>query len=164
VYRYDQANLFHRLIRWSGSVPPISWLYARTLHHIDRVVYRATSGRKTFTSLVTGLPVVQLTTTGARSGLPRTLPVLGVPEGDRLIVIASNFGQYNNPSWYYNLRAQPHAEIVFEGTSRQVEAKELSGAERERWYARGVDIYPGWTSYRRRAAHREIPVIELRPS
>ena len=40
MYRYDQANLFHRLIRWSGSVPPISWLYARTLHHIDRVVYR----------------------------------------------------------------------------------------------------------------------------
>ena len=106
--------------------------------------------------------MVQLTTTGARSGLPRTLPALGVPEGDRLIVIASNFGQYKNPSWYYNLRAYPHAEIVFEGTSRQVQAKELSGAERERWYARGVNIYPGWTSYRRRAAHREIPVIELR--
>jgi hypothetical protein len=115
VYGYDQANPLQRLMRWSGTLPPISWLYARTLHHIDRVVYRATSGRKTFTSLVTGLPVVQLTTTGARSGLPRTLPVLGVPEGDRLIVIASNFGQYKNPSWYYNLRAHPHAEIVFEG-------------------------------------------------
>lgn len=107
--------------------------------------------------------MVQLTTTGARSGQRRTLPVLAVPEGDRLIVIASNYGQHNNPSWYHNLRAHPAAEIVFEGTSRRVEARELEGEEREHWYARGVDIYPGWTSYRRRAAHREIPVIELRP-
>ena len=43
-------------------------------------------------------------------------------------------------------------------------ASELSGAEREHWYARGVDIYPGWAEYRKRAAHREIPVIELRPA
>jgi deazaflavin-dependent oxidoreductase (nitroreductase family) len=163
VYRYEQANVLQRLIRWSAGLAPMSWFYARTLHHIDRVVYRATNERATFTSLVTGLPVVQLTTTGARSGLQRTLPVLGVPEGDRLIVIASNFGQYNNPSWYHNLRAHPRARIEFEGDTREVEAQELSGEERERWYARGVDIYPGWTNYRRRAAHRVIPVLELRP-
>ena len=157
MYRYEHANPLQRLMRWSGSLPPISWLYARTLHHIDRVVYRATRGRATFTSLVTGLPVVQLTTTGARSGQRRTLPVLAVPEGDRLIVIASNFGQHNNPSWYHNLCAHPTAEIVFEGTSRRVEARELEGEEREHWYARGVDIYPGWTSYRRRPRLAKSP-------
>jgi deazaflavin-dependent oxidoreductase (nitroreductase family) len=86
-----------------------------------------------------------------------------VPEGDRLIVIASNFGQYSNPSWYHNLRAHPRARLEFEGETREVEAQELSGEERERWYARGVGIYPGWTNYRRRAGHRVIPVIELRP-
>ncbi len=164
MYGFDKVGPFRRFMRWSGGVAPISWFYARTLHHIDRVVYRMTSGRATFTSLVTGLPVVQLTTTGARSGRERTLPVVGVPEGERLIVIASNFGQHSNPSWYYNLRANPRRASCFEGARRQVEAQELTGEERERWYARGVEIYPGWKEYRKRAAHREIPVIELRPA
>jgi len=142
----------------------MSWLYARSLHHVDRVLYTLTRGRATFTSWLTGLPVVMLTTTGARSGQPRTLPVLGIPVDGRLIVIASNYGQDRNPAWYYNLRAQPKASIIFEGTRRDVVARELGGEERERWYARGMDIYPGWASYRERAAHRQIPVIELSPS
>jgi deazaflavin-dependent oxidoreductase (nitroreductase family) len=112
---------------------------------------------------VTGLPVVMLTTTGAKSGRPRTLPVLGVPHGGSLVVIASNYGQDRNPAWYYNLRAHPGATITFEGERRDVVARELGGEERERWYERGVEIYPGWTSYRKRAAHRTIPVLELRP-
>lgn len=164
MYRYEQANPLRRLVRWSGGVAPISWFYARTLRHIDRVVYGVTRGRATFTSVVTGLPLVQLTTTGARSGRQRTLPLVGVPEGERLIVIASNFGQHHNPAWYHNLRAHPRATIEFEGERREVQAQELSGDERERWYELGMDIYPGWAQYRRRAAHRQIPVIELRPA
>jgi deazaflavin-dependent oxidoreductase (nitroreductase family) len=163
MYLYEQANPARRMMRLSGAVRPISWFYARALHHIDRVVYRASRGRATFTSWVTGLPIVMLTTTGARSGRQRTLPVLGVPDDGSLVVIASNYGQGRNPAWYYNLRASPRATIVFEGERREVLARELSGEERERWYARGIEIYPGWTSYRRRAAHRRIPVIELRP-
>ena len=105
-----------------------------------------------------------LTTTGAKSGRRRTLPVLGVPHDGRLVVIASNYGQYRNPAWYHNLRANPRARIAFEGAERDVVARELTGEERERWYARGIDIYPGWTHYRRRAAHRRIPVVELTPA
>jgi deazaflavin-dependent oxidoreductase (nitroreductase family) len=164
VYRYEQTNWPRRVMRLSGAVRPISWLYARMLHHIDRVVYRVSRGRATFTSWVTGLPIVMLTTTGAKSGRPRTLPVLGVPDEGSLVVIASNYGQRRNPAWYHNLRAHPQATIIFEGERREVVARELSGEERERWYARGVDIYPGWTEYRKRAAHRRIPVIELRPT
>jgi hypothetical protein len=66
----------------------MSWLYARTLHHLDRWVYRATRGRTTFVSWVTGLPVVLLTTTGAKSGRRHTLPLVAIPTEDRLIVIA----------------------------------------------------------------------------
>ena len=91
MYRYEHANPIQRLIRWSAGLAPMSWFYARTLRHIDRLVYGATRGRATFTSLISGLPVVLLTTTGARSGRLRTLPLVGVPEGERLIVIASNF-------------------------------------------------------------------------
>jgi deazaflavin-dependent oxidoreductase (nitroreductase family) len=163
-YRFRQANWLKRAIRLSAIPRPMSWLYARTLHHIDRVVYRLTRGRATFTSWITGLPVVMLTTTGARTGQPRTLPVLGIPVDDRLVVIASNYGQYHNPGWYHNLRANPRASVIFEGSSRDVVARELSGEDRERWYARGIEIYPGWVYYRKRAAHRQIPVIELRPA
>jgi deazaflavin-dependent oxidoreductase (nitroreductase family) len=164
MYAFRQANWLRRLMRLSGAVPPVSWLYARTLHHLDRVVYRLTGGRATFVSWVTGLPIVMLTTTGAKSGIERTLPLVALPDGDRTIVIASNYGQHGNPAWYYNLRANPTATIAFEGRTRKVSARELEGEEREREYARGIEIYPGWTQYRQRAAHRRIPVIELTPA
>lgn len=164
MYDYRQANLLRRLMRLSGSVLPISWIYARTLHHADRLVYRVTGGRQTFVSLVTGLPIVMLTTTGARSGRQRTLPLVALPDGERMVIIASNYGQDHNPAWYHNLRANPRATIAFDGRTREVIARELEGEEREREYARGIEIYPGWTQYRSRtAAHRQIPVIELRP-
>ena len=104
-----------------------------------------------------------LTTTGAKSGRRHTLPLVALPEDDRIMVIASNYGQQRNPSWYYNLRAHPAATIVFEGDELQVTARELEGEERERLYARGIEIYPGWEQYRKRASHRQIPVIELTP-
>jgi deazaflavin-dependent oxidoreductase (nitroreductase family) len=79
------------------------------------------------------------------------------------VVIASNYGQFRNPAWYHNLRANPQATICFEGVTREVVAQELDGDERERHYNRGIDIYPGWTQYRTRAADRRIPVMELTP-
>ena len=163
MYEHGQANRFRRLVRVTAAWRPISMLYARTLHHLDRVVYRLTQGRTTFVSWVAGLPIVMLTTTGAKSGRRHTLPLVALPEGDRLVVIASNYGQYRNPAWYYNLRANPRATVCFEGQTGEVEAHELEGEERERYYAIGIEIYPGWTQYRERASHRQIPVMELKP-
>jgi deazaflavin-dependent oxidoreductase (nitroreductase family) len=151
-------------MRQSAVPRPMSWLYARTLHHIDRIVFRRTRGRETFTSWVTGLRVVMLTTTGAKSGSPRTLPVIGIPVDDRLVVIASNYGQRHNPAWYHNLQAYPRASVFVDGASRDVVARELMGDERECWYARGIGIYPGWRQYRKRAEPRQIPVVELHPA
>ncbi len=151
-------------MRQSAVPGPMSWFYARTLDDIDGIVFRRTHGRETFTSWVTGLPIVMLTTTGAKSGSPRTSPVIGIPVDDRLVVIASNYGQRHNPAWYRNLRAYPRASVFVDGASRQVVARELIGDERERWYARGIEIYPGWRYYRKRAEPRQIPVIELQPA
>jgi deazaflavin-dependent oxidoreductase (nitroreductase family) len=163
MYEYRQANPVAQVARVTASWRPISWFYARTLHHIDRLVYRLTRGRATFASRVAGLPIVMLTTTGAKSGRRCTLPLVALPDGDRLVVIASNYGQYRNPAWYHNLRANPRATVCFEGVTREVVARELEGDERERHYSRGVEIYPGWTRYRQRASHRKIPVMELTP-
>jgi hypothetical protein len=100
--RYREANPFQRFMRWSAATAPVSWLYVRVLHHIDRLIYRLTRGRHTFVNWVSGLPVVMLTTTGAKTGQEREWPVLGVPDGDNLVVMASNWGQRHHPAWYYN--------------------------------------------------------------
>jgi deazaflavin-dependent oxidoreductase (nitroreductase family) len=164
VYAHATANPLRRFVRVTAAWRPLSLFYARTLHHIDRAVYRLTRGRATFASWVAGLPIVMLTTTGAKSGRRHTLPLVALPEGDRLVVIASNYGQFRNPAWYHNLRANPHATVCFEGVTREVVARELEGEERERHYSRGIEIYPGWTQYRKRASHRQIPVLELSPA
>ena len=163
MYAHSDANPFRRVVRVTAAWRPLAWFYARTLHHIDRAVYRLTGGRATFASWVAGLPIVMLTTTGAKSGRRHTLPLVALPEDERLVVIASNYGQYRNPAWYHNLRADPRATICFEGVTRDVTARELEGEERERHYVRGIETYPGWTQYRTRASPREIPVIELTP-
>lgn len=161
-YRHDQANLLRRAIRRSAGWKPFSWFYARTLQTIDRGVFRLTRGRATFTSWLADLPVAWLTTAGAKSGIERSCPVLALPADDgKLVVIASNYGQRNNPSWYHNLRANPRATVLFDGASREMVARELEGEDREAWYERGIEVYPGWVQYRKRAAHRKIPVIEL---
>jgi hypothetical protein len=60
-----------------------------------------------------------------------------------------------------NLRKTPRARILFDGSEQDMVARELDGEERAHWYERGIEIYPGWVQYRKRAAHRRIPVIEL---
>jgi deazaflavin-dependent oxidoreductase (nitroreductase family) len=138
-------------------------LYGVIQQPLDRLVYRLTSGRTTASSWLAGVRITMLTTTGAKTGKPRTLPVLCLPDGEDMILIASNFGRPHNPAWYHNLRANPRATINFDGTRREVVSRELSGAERERDYRRGEDIYPGFTHYRRWAANRQIPVLRLEP-
>ena len=165
MYNYEQANPFWRLVRKSGEWRPMSWLYARTLHHLDRAVYRATRGRATCVSWITGLPIVLLTTTGARSGRRRTLPLVAVLSEERLIVIASNYGQPHNPAWYHNLKANPSVTATLDGVTRVMTARELDGEQRDYWFERGIESYPGWATYRKRTApHRRIPVMELTPT
>jgi deazaflavin-dependent oxidoreductase (nitroreductase family) len=158
---YADAGPVRRAGRRFGSTRPGSWLFARVMHHVDRPVFRLTGGRHTFASLVSGLPVVMLTTTGARSGRPRTVPVLGLPTADGLVVIASNFGQESHPAWYHNLRAHPEGEVTLDGTTRRCRAVEAEGERRARIWEQGLRVYPGWSEYERRAAHRRIAVFVL---
>jgi deazaflavin-dependent oxidoreductase (nitroreductase family) len=134
------------------------------LHHIDRFVNRHSTGGLTFSSWVSGLPVVMLTTRGARTGMRRTVPLVGIRDGSALIVIASNFGGTRNPGWYHNLRSHPRASVTVRGTTWDVMAHEIDGAEREWFFQQGVHMHPGWALYRRRAAGRRIPVIRLEPT
>lgn len=160
---YAQANPLQKGLRRLAASGPGSWLFSRLLHRIDRPVYKLTRGRHTFSSLFTGLPVVMLTTTGARSGIQRTVPVLGLPAPEGLVVLATNWGQARHPAWYHNLRADPHATVVVNGVTRSVRAVVATGERRDRIWQEGLKIYPGFSQYERRAPHRDIAMFVLEP-
>jgi deazaflavin-dependent oxidoreductase (nitroreductase family) len=158
---HRQASRTQRLVRRSAATRPLARLYAHIQHPLDRAAYRLTGDRATLSSSLSGIEVSMLTTTGAKSGRPRTLPVLALPDGEDVILIASNFGRPRHPAWYHNLRANPRATVVSAGVSREFAAREISGAERDRWYAHAEAIFPPFTRYPRWAGEREIPVLRL---
>jgi deazaflavin-dependent oxidoreductase (nitroreductase family) len=160
-YENHRPEALRRLTHKAAAMIPISWIRPRALVGIDRGVFRLSRGRTTFSALTSGLPIVMLTTTGARTGQPRSLPVLALPDGDRLIVVATNYGRSSHPGWYHNIRAQPHVKITWRGSSVEMQARELSGAERQRYLDRGLQAYPWWKQYHRLAAPRQLPVIML---
>ena len=160
---YRDARRFHRIVRRTAATRPMAKLYGVIQEPLDRGVYRLSGGTATMSSWLAGVEITMLTTTGAKTGRPRTLPVLGLPDGEDTILIASNFGRPRNPAWYHNLRADPRATIVVGGIAREVVARELRGAERERDYRRGEEVFPGFARYRRWAADREIPVFRACP-
>jgi deazaflavin-dependent oxidoreductase (nitroreductase family) len=160
---YRRARPFQRLVRRTAATRPMAKIYGVIQQPLDRLVFRLTGGATTATSWLAGVEITMLTTVGAKTGRRRTLPVLGLPDGEDVILIASNFGRPRNPCWYHNLRANPRATIVVGGSSREVVARELSGPERERGYRRGEEIFPGFTRYLRWASNRQIPVLRLEP-
>jgi deazaflavin-dependent oxidoreductase (nitroreductase family) len=160
---YAEANALQRGIRRFASSGPGSFVFARILDHLDRPVYRATRGRHTLTSLLAGLPTVVLTTTGARSGRRSSVPLVGLPTPDGIAVIGSNYGQRHHPAWYHNLRAEPLAEVTLDGARTRVRAVEVEGERRERIWEQALKIYPGYSTYERRASNRRIAVFVLEP-
>jgi deazaflavin-dependent oxidoreductase (nitroreductase family) len=160
-FAYGHANRFQRATRGLAASGPGSWLFARVMHRIDRPVHKLTRGRATLASLVSGLPVVALTTTGARSGRPRTVPVLGIPTADGLAVIGSNWGRPGPPAWDRNLRANPSATIAIGDHRYQVRAVAAEGERRERIWREGLEVYPGFAQYAARARDRRFRIYVL---
>lgn len=156
----DEPNPIQRGMRRLIATAPMAWGLAHTIHHLDRAVLWLSGGRTTAAALTTGLPIIGLATTGARSSQARTVPLVGIPDGNRLILIASNWGQAKHPAWYYNLRANPRVMVTYGGRSAAYRAREVSGEERESCWQRAVTLYPGYRNYAARAG-REIPVVVL---
>lgn len=108
-----------------------------------------------------GARLLLLTTTGARSGTPHTVPVGYLPDGgDRVLVIASAGGAPNHPDWFHNLVAHPRVTVENGVFTYQAEAVVLTGAERDRVFARAAEADPGWADYQAKAA-RVLPVVAL---
>lgn len=154
------ADLWWRMVERIASGPRAATILARVLHRLDAPLLRLTRGRLRVT---VGRPVVLLRTVGARTGLPREVPLLYAQDGNRVILIASNFGQARHPAWYYNLRANPRAELLIDGRWRPYLAREATGEERERLWRKALAVYRGYDAYRLRAQGRTIPVMVLTP-
>ncbi|OBK23921.1 hypothetical protein A5634_04605 [Mycobacterium asiaticum] len=127
---------------------------------VDRVLIPRTNGRLSSAGLDR---VGLLTTTGAKSGRPRTNPLTLIEDGDGLLAIGSNYGGPKHPGWSANLVANPECTIEYKGPPRQYRAELLTGDDRAAAWDTAVDFYAGYDSYRASAAPREIRVFRLRP-
>lgn len=123
-------------------------------------VYERSGGTEGNTML--GRPVIILTTVGAKSGKVRKTPLMRVEHGGRYAAVASLGGAPEHPLWYHNVVAAPHVQLQDGPTPRDYLARELSGQEREEWWARGVEAFPQYDDYRRKT-DRVIPVFVLEP-
>ena len=105
-------------------------------------------------------PLLLLTTRGARSGRPRTAPMMYIPDGDRLLVIASNIGAPAHPGWYHNLVAHPDVTVEVGDETYAATAVVTTGTERRRLWDRVVEQYPFFAEHQAKTT-REIPVVVL---
>jgi len=108
-----------------------------------------------------GRPLLLLTTTGAKSGQLRTKPMMFIPDGDRLLVIASNAGAAIHPDWYRNLVAHPEVTVEVGNETFKAIATVTEGLERQRLWSRVVELYPFFADHQAKTS-RQIPVIVLR--
>ena len=111
-----------------------------------------------------GLPVIILTTTGARTGKTRKNPIMRVEQDGVYAAIASYAGKPENPQWYYNLLAQPYATVQDGRQVRRVRAREVFDDEKQGWWAVADALNPNYARYRATAGGRDIPILALEPA
>ena len=131
----------------------------RTVGALNAWIYRLSGGRL-MARFPSGAPVCLLATQGRKSGQRRTVPLLYLADGDDLVVVASQGGAPQHPGWYFNLVADPVAEVQIGRRRFPVTARTVSEAEKAAVWPRLVAIYPPYEAYQRRTT-RSIPVMRL---
>jgi deazaflavin-dependent oxidoreductase (nitroreductase family) len=130
-------------------------------------MYRLTGGRlgkkwHVGSALFKGVPICLLTTTGAKSGLPRVAPLLYMDDGDRVVLVASQGGLPSNPQWYRNVLANPEVQVQVQRNVRPMRARTATPDERAVLWPRLVELYADFASYQT-WTDREIPVVVCEP-
>jgi deazaflavin-dependent oxidoreductase (nitroreductase family) len=129
---------------------------------IHRTVVSLSGGR--LGSAVLNMPVLELTTTGAKSGQKRTtMLTTPVQEGDTIVIVASRGGDPQHPAWFHNLKTNPDVEVSMRGApKRPMRARVADADERARLWPLVTKRYRGYEQYQQRAT-REIPLVLLEP-
>lgn len=135
---------------------------------LDRALFKATRGRASLAHLGaagrrSAMQNLLLTTTGRKSGKPRSSPVLFLDEDGGYVVVGSRYGTDSHPLWTANLLADPRATVLVRGREQAVVAERLSPEQLDRLWPRLLEIYPAWAAYRERT-EREFRAFLLRPT
>jgi len=143
-------------------VPPKSsllWRFLNSSFRIHAAVFRLTGGR--IGGRVYSSPVLLLHHTGAKSGKERVSPLLYMPDGERIVIVASKGGYTKHPAWFHNLMANPEATVELPKKGRMtVRAHRATPEERGELWPRLVKMYSGYAAYQK-STPREIPVVVL---
>ncbi|HEU4839992.1 MAG TPA: nitroreductase family deazaflavin-dependent oxidoreductase [Ilumatobacteraceae bacterium] len=123
-------------------------------------LYESSGG--TAGTTIQGKPVVVLTTIGNKSGKLRKTPLMRVEHDGRYAVVASLGGAPQHPVWYHNVVAEPHVELQDGPVRQDMTAREVTGAEKDEWWARAVAAWPAYADYQAKT-DRAIPVFVLEP-
>ena len=158
--RFRTTPMTH-LLRWAGRTRAFAAAYRRIGPPIDRWLTRWTHGE---VARVYGIPALLLTTTGARTGKPRVVPLLYVRHGRQFAVVGSNFGRPQHPAWTANLLAHSDASIEVGPEQMSVTAELADEAARSEVWPKFRAIYPGIDGYAARCAPRVPRVFLLRPT
>ena len=126
--------------------------------HVRR--YRATNGEDGY--LWNGAPVLLITTTGRRSGEPRTTPLVFARDGDRYLAVASRKGADDHPQWYLNLTAEPQIDVQVLGDRFRAIARTAGPHEKPSLWQKMVDVWPDYDEYQART-ERVIPLVIIEP-
>lgn len=162
-YVHKPPNAFQHVVQLFASTRPGAWTFSKMLPRLDDLVGKVTRGRHSAPGLVAGLPVLDLTTTGRRSGARRTTHLISIPVDDHLALIGTNFGQPSTPAWVLNLEADPRASVTYRGAAREVVARPADEDERRAVMANSAGIYGGYLKYRSRITGRSVRIFVLEP-
>jgi deazaflavin-dependent oxidoreductase (nitroreductase family) len=163
-YRHHRANPLHRAVQVVASTRPGAWLFSKVARRLDDMVVPLSRGRTSAPEVLAGLPVLDLTTTGRKSGLRRTSHLIAIPYDDTLALLGTNFGQPSTPAWVLNLEADPRATVAFHGTSVEVVARPATEAEQQAVLAGSATVYAGYLKYQQRITDRRLRIFLLAPA
>ncbi|MGQ4599738.1 nitroreductase family deazaflavin-dependent oxidoreductase [Nocardia sp. R6R-6] len=154
------SNPLPQLARWLAQR---RWVmhWAPVVLRVERLIRGGSGGRVGVLDLA-GLPSIEVTVAGRRTGIPRTTSLLYVPHDGDVIVLGSNWGSPEHPAWSANLRAAESASVRCKGEQFQVAIREITGAERERFWDLAVEFWPGYTMEYELSGGREFRIFELR--
>ncbi len=138
---------------------PMNRTLLRVITRTHRFMYRISDGR--LGNELGGRPMLMLTTTGRKSGQPRTTPLLYMPYGDAFLVVASNGGSEKPPAWGFNVKAKAEAVGQVGREKIPVRAEQADAERRAELWPKLVDYYPDYQGYQD-GVEREIPVVVLR--
>jgi deazaflavin-dependent oxidoreductase (nitroreductase family) len=133
----------------------------RVVNAFHRNLVQVTGGRVGGT--LAGMPVVILTTTGRKSGQPRTTMLTSpVQQGDNIVLVASYGGDDRHPKWFLNLRDNPDVEVKYKGRKKPMRARVATAEEKDALWPRVTTAYKGYAGYQTKT-ERDIPLVILEP-